>query len=201
MHSWYYEIRVCEWGGVEWEKIIALWSILGGWVRVHRQTCSDAIFAIFARFFIFFKYKRTKIHVERSVVDNVVLSHYVPKLNERLVQYSSTIVPIFIVSALVDASFSYKDTWNYLYFMGISISVKYIFSNEWVQACSGCQVILRPDLMFLEWFQQFLFRTTCKSFFFQTAEIDFSNRRVLWRSLSPNGFGEISLRDFDWYLG
>ena len=56
------------------------------------------------------KYKRTKIHVERSVVDNVVVSHYVPKLNERLVQYSSTIVPIFIVSALVDASFSYKDT-------------------------------------------------------------------------------------------
>ena len=56
--------------------------------------------------------------MERSVVDNVVVSHYVPKLNERLVQYSSTIVPIFIVSALVDASFSYKDTWNYLYFMG-----------------------------------------------------------------------------------
>ena len=56
------------------------------------------------------KYKRTKIHVERSVVDNVVVSHYVPKLNERLVQYSSTIVPIFIVSALVDASSPMKDT-------------------------------------------------------------------------------------------
>ena len=56
------------------------------------------------------KYKRTKIHVERSVVDNVVVSHYVPKLNERLVQYSSTIVPIFIVSALVDASLPMKDT-------------------------------------------------------------------------------------------
>ena len=122
MHSWYYEIRVCEWGGVEWEKILALWSIFIMLVW-HVLMLFCAIFAFFFKpllqpFNFDKKYKRTKIHVERSVVDNVVVSHYVPKLNERLVQYSSTIVPIFIVSALVDASFSYKDTWNYLYFMG-----------------------------------------------------------------------------------
>ena len=117
MHSWYYEIRVCEWGGVEWEKILALWSIFIMLVW-HVLMLFCAIFAFFFKpllqpFNFDKKYKRTKIHVERSVVDNVVVSHYVPKLNERLVQYSSTIVPIFIVSALVDASFSYKDTWNY----------------------------------------------------------------------------------------
>jgi len=122
MHSWYYEIRVCEWGGVEWEKILALWSIFIMLVW-HVLMLFCAIFAFFFKpllqpFNFDKKYKRTKIHVERSVVDNVVVSHYVPKFNERLVQYSSTIVPIFIVSALVDASFSYKDTWNYLYFMG-----------------------------------------------------------------------------------
>ena len=122
MHSWYYEIRVCEWGGVEWEKILALWSIFIMLVW-HVLMLFCAIFAFFFKpllqpFNFDKKYKRTKIHVERSVVDNVVVSHYVPKLNERLVQYSSTIVPIFIVSALVDASLPMKDTWNYLYFMG-----------------------------------------------------------------------------------
>ena len=97
----------------------------GALVHLHHvsMTCSDAILCYFCIFlqkpkpkplaqpFNFDKkYKRTKIHVERSVVDNVVVSHYVPKLNERLVQYSSTIVPIFIVSALVDASLPMKDT-------------------------------------------------------------------------------------------
>ena len=44
------------------------------------------------------------------------------------------------------------------------------------------------------------YQVAYQDLFFQTAEIDFSNRRVLWRSLGTIGFREISSRDFDWYL-